>query len=115
MKQQNRIFLFLWNYWYKKNRVREGERARTPAEPLQDVLKINSDARFDVSTRNGGWGFIIQNHLGVAVQSGMGKLEYLMDALHAETIACLTKIRIASEMCMEKVITETDCLVLKIA
>ncbi|RLN31080.1 hypothetical protein C2845_PM05G15540 [Panicum miliaceum] len=80
---------------------REGSRPprtlRTWSKPTGETLKINSDGAFDPVTKKGGWGFIIRDAAGDVVHAGAGAVQYAMDALHVEVLACLAAVRAAGD------------------
>ena len=83
--------------------------------PDQDIYKINCDGSFHADTAVGGWGYVIRNDAGEVVLAGAGHCSHLMDALHAELLACQEGIKKAAEQGMWKVIVETDSLLAKSA
>ncbi|RLM74831.1 hypothetical protein C2845_PM15G26430 [Panicum miliaceum] len=82
--------------------------------PGEDVLKINCDGAFRSETSTGGWGFVIRDSAGLVIRSGSGSCLHLMDALHAELLACLVGLRAAGEMGMSNVIIETDSMLARL-
>ena len=72
--------------------------------PIEDVLKINCDGAYRSETSSGGWGFVIRDRDGQVVQAGAGQCTHLLDALHAELLACLAGVRVAGELGMSIVI-----------
>jgi len=83
--------------------------------PDQGIYKINCDGSFHADTAVGGWGYVIRNDAGEVVLAGAGHCSHLMDALHAELLACQEGIKKAAEQGMWKVIVETDSLLAKSA
>lgn len=59
--------------------------------------------------------FAIRDHSGKVVKAGAGKVQFLMNAFHAEALACAAGIRAASECGMQRVTAETDSMMLKSA
>jgi ribonuclease HI len=57
--------------------------------PPEGYLKVNCDASFDPAEKSGGWGFLIQDNDGDVVLNGWGRVNHLLNAFQAETIACL--------------------------
>ncbi|CAN6293500.1 unnamed protein product [Urochloa humidicola] len=82
--------------------------------PAQDTLKINTDGAFCPHTKQGGWGFVIRDE-GQVINAGAGQCPFLMDALHAEMLACLMGIKVAGELGVSKVEVETDSMMVKLA
>ncbi|RLN28963.1 hypothetical protein C2845_PM05G15270 [Panicum miliaceum] len=82
--------------------------------PGKDVLKINCDGAFRSETSVGGWGFVIRDSAGLVIRSGAGSCLHLMDALHAELLACLAGVRAAGEMGMSNVIIEIDSMLARL-
>lgn len=62
--------------------------------PEQDHLKINVDGAYK-ENNIGACGFIIRNHFGEAVLAGAANISPVMDALSAETVACLFALQAA--------------------
>lgn len=58
-------------------------------KPDGDNVKVNCDAAFHPTTRNGGWGCIIRDLEGDVVMTLRGRVEALLNPLHGELIACL--------------------------
>lgn len=85
------------------------------SKPDMGVMKINSDGAFDPNNRKGGWGFIIRDHLGMVIKAGAGRTHVLLDAFHAEVLACAAGIKAANECGLQRVEAETDSLMLKMA
>lgn len=85
------------------------------SKPDMGVMKINSDGAFDPNNRKGGWGFIIRDHLGMVIKAGAGRTHVLLDAFHAEVLACAAGIKAANECELQRVEAETDSLMLKMA
>jgi hypothetical protein len=83
--------------------------------PAMDFFKINSDGSFFPESGEGGWGFVIRDHLGCVTRAGASRCAYLMDAYHSEVIGCREGVRAAVEMGMQKLVIETDSLLLKMA
>jgi hypothetical protein len=50
------------------------------SKPIEDVLKINSDAVFDPVTKKGGWGFVIWDSEGAMILAGAGAAPHALDA-----------------------------------
>jgi ribonuclease HI len=84
-------------------------------KPPADYLKINIDGSFCREYGTGGWGFCIRDCNGEVCGAGMGQLNHVADALHAESIACLKAIEFAAEAGMGRIIIETDATLLKSA
>ena len=47
---------------------------------------------------------------GQVIKAGAGQCSHLLDALHAELLACLAGVRAAGELGISKVIIETDSM-----
>jgi hypothetical protein len=56
--------------------------------PLEEFVKCNCDGAFNLTSRSGGWGFLLRGYDGGVISSSYGKLENVGEAFHAETIAC---------------------------
>ncbi|RLN24757.1 hypothetical protein C2845_PM07G05680 [Panicum miliaceum] len=90
-----------------------GERRREKwKRPASNKLKINSDGAFNAESGAGGWGFVIRDLDGDVVHAAAGRLEFVVDALQAEVMACLAGVKAACERGMGHVIVETDSLIL---
>lgn len=77
-------------------------------KPPTETLKLNCDASFLLESRAGSWGFIIRDADGDTVVSGRGKVNHLLDAFHAELIACIQGIQVAANIGVGKIILESD-------
>jgi ribonuclease HI len=101
-----------WNlaHNFKKQTKREPVKQNWKAPP-EDYYKINCDGAFFSKTCKGGWGFIIRNHLGQVVVAAAGSADHLMNAQHAEAMACLKGLEQAAVMGLQHVILETDASV----
>jgi hypothetical protein len=66
--------------------------------PAWIFFKINSDGSFFPESGEGGWGFVIRDHLGCVIRADAGRCAYLMDAYHSEVIGCREGVRAAVEM-----------------
>jgi len=63
----------------------------------------------------GGRGFDIRDCDGQVIKAGAGQCSHLLDALHAELLACLAGVRAAGELGISKVIIETDSMLARLA
>jgi ribonuclease HI len=66
-------------------------------------------------TNQGGWGLIIRDHFGQMMAAGAGATDFLMNAQHAETVACMKAIEQAAALGMERIVVETDAVNVAIA
>jgi hypothetical protein len=82
-------------------------------KPPGEWLKINTDGAFSASTGEGGWGFVIRDEHGAVMAAGAGGLTQVRDAFQAEIHACMQGVMAAANKGMDKVILETDSLMLK--
>uniref|UniRef100_J3MC85 RNase H type-1 domain-containing protein n=1 Tax=Oryza brachyantha TaxID=4533 RepID=J3MC85_ORYBR len=80
--------------------------------PAHDNLKINIDGAYRSITQ-GGWGFVIRDRSGAVIQARAGAAVHLMDAFHAEVLACAEAIRSASERGMSRIELETNSMMLR--
>ena len=71
------------------------------------------DGAFCSRTRQGGWGFIIRDHLGIMIAGGAGPSPCLVSAEHAEAIACSKAVEFAQVQGFSHAILETDALEVK--
>lgn len=69
-------FVLEYKELYKPTVKATAAKGRWTAPP-NDWLKINVDGAFNISTMEGGWGFVIRNHNGEALGSGAGRMEHL--------------------------------------
>nr|XP_051221193.1 uncharacterized protein LOC127339373 [Lolium perenne] len=79
-------------------------------KPKENMVKVNFDGAFNKVSGTGGWGFIIRNHRGEFVAAGAGKVGFLRDPLHAETIACLAAVDGATNLGADRITFESDSL-----
>jgi hypothetical protein len=85
------------------------------SKPARDEYKVNSDGSFSQNSGDGGWGYVIRDHVGEVIKAGVGKCAHLLDAFHSEVLACKAGVQAAEEMGMPRVVVETDSLLLKLA
>jgi hypothetical protein len=78
--------------------------------PPEGQYKLNVDAAFSSVTRRGGWGCVVRNNAGVALDIGTGSIQRAGSALHAEALAALYGLERAEELGMTRIILETDAL-----
>ncbi|RCV17582.1 hypothetical protein SETIT_3G231600v2 [Setaria italica] len=65
---------------------------------------------------DGGWGYVIRDDACTVVSAGAGRCEYLLDALHAELLACLEgQSGDSGEKGISKVVIETNSILVKLA
>ena len=83
--------------------VSAANRMKRWTRPPEDVLKINCDGAYRSVTSTGGWGFVIRDCDGQVIKAWAGKCSHLLDALHAELLACLAGVRAAGELGISKV------------
>ena len=79
------------------------------------MLKINCDGAFGSETLTGGWGFVIKDDSGVAINSGAGNCTHLMDSLHTEMLASLAGARAAGNLGISQVVVDTDSMLAQLA
>ncbi|CAN6374879.1 unnamed protein product [Urochloa humidicola] len=99
----------------KKEGTKPVKRSQPWRKPPDDFLKLNSDGAFSANRQEGGWGFVIRDGDGDVVVAGGGKLTHVRDAFQAEVMACITGVRAAVDMGIDKIIVEVDSLTLKLA
>lgn len=51
---------------------------------MENELKINIEGAFHPEPNTGGWGAVIRNHKGKVKVWGEGRLEHIINPLHAE-------------------------------
>ena len=66
--------------------------------PSSEFLKINTDEAFHEAANTRGWGFTIRNELNDLIAAGSGSLKHLSNALHAEALAMLYAVNVASRI-----------------
>jgi len=81
-----------------KTSVRQARQQARWSKPPTETLKINCDTSFLPDCRSGSWGFLIRDSDGDAVLMARGKANHLLDAFHAELIACLQGIQVAVDL-----------------
>jgi hypothetical protein len=76
--------------------------------PGTDQLKINFDGAFCSEDRKAACGFIIRKHVGEAVLAGAANISPALDALSAESAACLFALEAAEHFGISRIELETD-------
>ncbi|KXG37144.1 hypothetical protein SORBI_3001G014400 [Sorghum bicolor] len=126
-----KILILLWVWWSARDKANRGEKMAYEAEicssimyhlrvsrqhfkgswipPSEEFYKINVDASFHVNDGHGGWGFVIRNHEGTAVQTGAGSLRRIFTR---RTLATLWSVERAIQLGMNRVILEMDATIL---
>lgn len=79
-------------------------------EAKDDYFKINCDGAFKQEDRSGGRGYVIRGGDSVVICSGYGRLGKVLEASHAEIIACLQALQRVTELGIQKVVLETDAM-----
>lgn len=69
-------------------------------------LKTNVDGAFRVESRAGAWGFVVRRHDGESIPAGAGNES--LNALMAETVACVKALEAAEAHGISRVQIETD-------
>jgi hypothetical protein len=82
-------------------------------KPPCDWLKVNSGGAFSATSGPGGWGFVIRDEEGDVVAARARALKHERDAFHAELLACYQGALAASDKGIDKIILETDSLMMK--
>ena len=77
--------------------------------PDQQFLKINVDGSFIKEDNVGACGFIVRNYLGEPVLAGASNISPALDALSAETLACLFALESAQQVGISWIELEMDC------
>jgi len=77
-----------------------------------DFIKTNCDGAFSQEDLSGGWGYVMRGADGTVVCSGYDKhkLGKVLEAAHTEIIACLQSLQRAVMLGIQKVVLETDAL-----
>ena len=96
------------------HQVQSGQ-VRKWRKPSSGHFKVNTDGAYDSDTGSGGWGFIITDDQGMMVKSGTGEETFLQNALHAELLGCVTGLREATRMGLNRVCLEVDATAVKTA
>lgn len=81
--------------------------------PPLGILKLNCDGSYKGEDGSGSWGFIVRDSDGDVVIAGRGRVNHLLNPLHAEVIACLQGVQTALNCGIRHLILETDALLLK--
>jgi len=77
--------------------------------PERDQLKIKFDGAFSTEDRKAACGFIIRKHVGEAVLAGTANISPALDALSAESAACLFALEAAERALWQiRIELETD-------
>ncbi|OEL26814.1 hypothetical protein BAE44_0012167, partial [Dichanthelium oligosanthes] len=84
------------------------ERTKNWTRLTKDKLKINSDRAYNDNTEDGGWVFMIRDSGGEVIHAGAARGPHLMDAFHAEVLACLAGIKAARDKSTVNVAVEVD-------
>lgn len=77
-------------------------------KPPGGFMKLNCDGAFRPQGSTGGWGFVVPDDDGTVIASGYGRLENVLEPVHAEIIACLQAG--AAEIGIQKIVLETDAM-----
>jgi ribonuclease HI len=85
---------------------------RSWSPPTTSLPKININGAFIPSTKMGGWGYVIRDHLGDTVLAGVSKLVEVHDPLMVETIAYWKAVEAALANGIPKVQMETYSMLL---
>lgn len=83
---------------------------RKTAWTSHDFVKINCDGAFTKESLTGGWGYVMRGCDGVVICSGYGRLGKVLEAYHAEIVACLQALQRATELGVQNVVLETDAM-----
>lgn len=75
--------------------------------PPELVYKLNVDGAFLAGKKSGGWGFVLRDYTGSALETGAGSVPVVADALQAETIAALQGMELVAYWGMSRIILET--------
>jgi hypothetical protein len=81
--------------------------------PGPEFLQLNTDGAYLEQSGEGGWGFVIRDHLGAVHKAGVGREYYLQNAFHAEVLGCLEGLKVAASMGMARVVLETDAFTMR--
>jgi hypothetical protein len=79
-------------------------------KPSLDIVKINCDGAFTMEQLTGGSGYVMRGCDGAIICTGYGKLDKVLEASHAEIVACLQALQRATEMGIQNVVLETDAM-----
>ncbi|WVZ66998.1 hypothetical protein U9M48_016145, partial [Paspalum notatum var. saurae] len=136
-----KVCIWMWRWWSACNKANSGEKMTSNAEivksvyfyiqefeklgrtdsgaahprwksPSIDVYKINVDASFYDSTKQGGWGFIVRDNEGTFLEGGARKIVRAANALQAEIIGAQKCLQHAADLEMTRIILETDAATL---
>jgi ribonuclease HI len=102
-------YVTAWNQIHHQSATKAKQPVKIKwAVPPEDANKINCDGAFLTNTGQDGWRFVIRDHTGYAVAAGAGAAEPLINARHAEAVACIKGLEHASMLGLECIILETD-------
>jgi ribonuclease HI len=79
--------------------------------PPEGLLKANYDGSSLSESKKGGWGFIIRDHQGKALITGLGSISAVHDVECTEAQACVAALQAASNQGIPRLILETDSMV----
>lgn len=77
-------------------------------KPPPEFVKISCDGGFQQIGRSEGWGFVTCDSEGEVISTCFGKMEKVLEPIHAELIACLQALQRATDLGLQWVILETD-------
>ncbi|XP_024156471.1 uncharacterized protein LOC112164487 [Rosa chinensis] len=96
---------------YPNGRTTKGRAHQVWKAPTTCILKLNTDGAFLPSVGSGAVGGIIRNDQGGFVAAMAHQVSHVTAALHIELVAIRAGMDLCQAMMVDKVITESDCLV----
>ncbi|RLN13156.1 hypothetical protein C2845_PM09G10400 [Panicum miliaceum] len=85
------------------------------SRPIDGFQKINTDGSFNIENGSGTWGHVISDEHATITHAGAGSCQHLLNALHAELLACVQGIAAATSQGMSRVLLDTDSQLVKSA
>ncbi|XP_073355462.1 uncharacterized protein [Aegilops tauschii subsp. strangulata] len=137
------ILTFWWNWWNKRNKIREGELPITDDElirrvqcstlefmqlfrtskkkqaeskwapPGEGILKINVDGAYTPGETFAAWGAVVRDEAGDVLLARAGRKEQINDPFGAEVAAMSEAVAMAADIGALRVVFETDSQLLQ--
>ena len=78
--------------------------------PQENIIKVNVDAGFDITSRSGTSGVILRNSSGELIRAQTLWYEHAADAWTMELLALRDGLRLASDLGFIQIVAESDAL-----
>jgi ribonuclease HI len=133
------VAITCWYLWWERRQATHGESVKEPTQtaitigvlysnyvaayspkakprkatwekPLQEFVKLNVDASFDMNELCGATGAVLRDSKGSFIAASSCKLEYVFDVLSAETLALKNGIMLAQSVGCNRLICCSDNL-----